>query len=246
MSRKGKIYIGTSGWHYGHWKGPLYPKEISSEDFLMFYAKQFQTTEINNTFYQLPTKKTLASWRDTVPDGFVFSIKASRYITHMKKLKDPEKSTRKFFSLIEVLGDKAGPVLFQLPPKWKVNLDRLEDFLDKLPSIYRYSFEFRDTTWFGQNTEHLLVKKKVAFCIYDFDGRQSPRSVTTDFIYIRLHGPEGAYTGKYDKGTLSDWTEAISTWAGEGKDVYCYFDNDQKGYAPQNALSLKELLEDKM
>jgi uncharacterized protein YecE (DUF72 family) len=246
LSRKGKIYIGTSGWHYGHWKGPLYPKETSSEDFLMFYAKQFQTTEINNTFYQLPTEKTMASWRDTVPDGFVFSIKASRYITHMKKLKDPEESTRKFFSIIEVLGDKAGPVLFQLPPKWKVNLDRLEEFLDALPGVYRYSFEFRDTTWFGQDTENLLVKKKVAFCIYDFDGRQSPRPVTTDFIYIRLHGPEGAYRGKYDKGALSDWTEAISTWAGDGKDVYCYFDNDQNGYAPQNALSLIELLEDKM
>jgi uncharacterized protein YecE (DUF72 family) len=219
---------------------------MPSEDFLMFYSKQFQTTEINNTFYQLPKKKTLASWRDTVSDGFVFSIKASRYITHMKKLKDPEESTRKFFSVVEVLGDKAGPVLFQLPPRWKVNLDRLEEFLDTLPSAYRYTFEFRDTTWFGQDTENLLVKKRAAFCIYDFDGRQSPRPVTADFIYIRLHGPDGAYSGKYDKSTLSGWAETISTWAGNGKDVYCYFDNDQEGYAPQNALSLKKLLEDKI
>ena len=238
-------HIGTSGWHYLHWKGTFYPQDLSNERLLEHYVKYFATAEINNTFYQLPGKQTFVRWRDSVPDGFLFSVKASRYITHMKKLKDPDEPISTLVGRIEVLGDKLGPILFQLPPRWKVNAERLSSFLESLPEGYRYAFEFRDQSWFGHQAEETLRKRGAAFCIYDFEGRESPRSVTSDFIYVRLHGPDGAYQGKYDNRTLTGWAEAFSSWVDEGKEIFCYFDNDEKGYAAQNALKLQELLGDK-
>ena len=245
VSEPGLIHIGTSGWHYQHWKGPFYPEDLSDERFLDYYMNSFETSEINNTFYKLSDKKTFVHWRDTVPEDFIFSVKASRYITHMKKLKDPDEPIAAFIHRVDVLGKKLGPILFQLPPKWNFNLERLKGFLDALPEDYRYAFEFRDTRWFAQQTEEVLAEKGAAFCIYDFEHRESPRSVTADFVYVRLHGPDGAYKGKYDEKTLSDWAEAFSSWASQEKEVFCYFDNDEKAYAVQNALKLKELLADK-
>jgi len=245
VSRSTSIYIGTSGWHYQHWKGPFYPEDLPDERLLEHYVKYFQTAEINNTFYQLPEKETFAQWRDSVPEGFIFSVKSSRYITHMKKLKDPEQPLASFVDGVEMLGDKLGPILFQLPPRWRLNIERLSSFLKVLPEGHRYAFEFRDLSWFGDQTEQVLAQKGAAFCIYDFERRKSPRLATTDFVYVRLHGPDGAYKGKYDDKTLLDWAEAFLSWAGEGKEIYCYFDNDEKGYAAQNALKLKELLEGK-
>ena len=245
MSKRKLIHIGTSGWHYQHWKGPFYPEELSDKFLFKHYIKFFHTAEINNTFYQVPEQKTFAHWRDSAPDGFLFSIKASRYITHMKKLKDPDEPISNFISGVTALDEKLGPILFQLPPKWNFNLERLKSFLNALPRGYKYAFEFRDPSWFGNQTEEALAEKGAAFCIYDFEQRQSPRSVTADFIYIRLHGPDGAYKGRYEDKALSDWAEAFSSWTDSGKEIFCYFDNDEKGYAAQNALKLKELLEDK-
>ena len=193
----------------------------------------------------MPEQRTFAHWRDSAPDGFLFSVKASRYITHMKKLKDPDEPISNFISGVTALGEKLGPILFQLPPKWNFNLERLRSFLNSLPGDYRYAFEFRDTSWFGNQTEEALAEKGAAFCIYDFEQRQSPRSVTADFIYVRLHGPDGAYKGRYEDKALSDWAEAFLSWANEGKEIFCYFDNDERSYAAQNALKLKDLLEDK-
>ena len=136
MSDNQSIYIGTSGWHYEHWRGLFYSRDLSKNEFLTYFCSHFQTVEINNTFYQLPERKTLIRWRDTVPAGFVFSVKASRYITHMKKLKDTEESLTKFLERIKVLEDKLGPVLFQLPPNWNFNLERLDSFLESLPPDY--------------------------------------------------------------------------------------------------------------
>ncbi|MBN1192001.1 MAG: DUF72 domain-containing protein [Dehalococcoidales bacterium] len=242
MIRQGSIHIGTSGWHYQHWKGPFYPESMPDEQLLEYYRNHFQTVEINNTFYQLPERETLAKWRDTVPEGFIFSVKACRYITHMKKLKDPDKVISTLTGRIEVLGRKSGPVLFQLPPRWRLNLERLKSFLKALPVEYRYAFEFRDMSWFTERTEEALAEKGAAFCIYDFEHRRSPLSVTADFVYVRLHGPDGAYQGEYDNGVLSNWAEQFSLWAGQGKEIFCYFDNDGKGYAVRNASTLKELL----
>lgn len=241
MKKGRKIYIGTSGWHYDHWKGPFYPDRLANNAFLQYYAGSFPTVEINNTFYHMPQGKTFLDWRSTVPEDFIFAVKGSRYITHMKKLKDTGKALNSFFQKIDMMGDKLGPVLFQLPPRWHVNTERLRLFLGSLPRKNRYVFEFRDTSWFDQEVLDLLTEHEAAFCIYDLGGRQSPMIVTADFVYIRLHGPDGPYRGKYSAKQLALWADAISGWVAQGRNVYCYFDNDESGYAATNALKLLEL-----
>jgi uncharacterized protein YecE (DUF72 family) len=239
--RKGRVRIGTSGWHYAHWKGSFYPEGLSPGEYFPFYARQFHTAEINNTFYRMPSAETVRAWREMAPPGFVFSVKASRYITHMKKLKDPSEPVRAFLGTMKPLGDRLGPVLFQLPPRFRVNAERLRAFLRALPKGGRYAFEFRDHTWFHDEVCEALEKRGAALCIYDLEGTVSPAKVTADFVYVRLHGPDGAYAGKYGARALRGWADAIQSWAGEGRDVYCYFDNDEKGYAAKNALELSRL-----
>ena len=235
---RGRIHIGTSGWHYRHWVGPFYPAGMTSPTFLDFYAQQFPTVEINNTFYSLPRQATLEAWRDATPKGFVFACKASRFITHMKKLDDPKRSVKRFFETIDVLGPKLGPVLFQLPPRWRVNVARFRAFLDALPTRYRYAFELRDDTWFTGEVLEAMERGRAALCLYDLAGRRSPETVTTDLVYIRLHGPGAAYQGQYSEAALERWAMKITIWAGEGREVYCYFDNDQNAYATQDAARL--------
>lgn len=243
MARRGSLKIGTSGWHYSHWKGPFYPEDIKGEEMLEFYMDRFDTVEINNSFYNLPGKKTIETWRETVPRDFTFAVKASRYITHMKKLREPGKSTRKFFKRIEVLGDKLGPILFQLPPRWKFNAERLAAFLESLPGGFRYTMEFRDTSWFTERAYGLLAEHGVAFCIYELAGLVSPKELTADFVYVRLHGPTSKkYEGSYGARDLSGWAGAFSAWSRKGMDVYCYFDNDQAAYAARNASRLRSML----
>ncbi|HZE20832.1 MAG TPA: DUF72 domain-containing protein [Desulfobaccales bacterium] len=241
--KTGSIHIGTSGWHYGHWRGPFYPEDLSPEGFLEFYAQRFQTVEINNSFYQLPSEPALESWRQGVPDNFIFAVKGSRFITHMKKLKDPERSLAPFLQRIVVLQEKLGPILFQLPPRWRFNESRLAAFLEALPGGHRYTLELRDQSWINAAALDLLARYGAAFCIYELDGFLSPREVTADFVYIRLHGPGGPYQGQYDSQTLAGWAGAISTWSRQGRDVFCYFDNDDAGYAARNALQLQNMLQ---
>jgi uncharacterized protein YecE (DUF72 family) len=242
MNISKSIHIGTSGWHYEHWERVFYPKNISKEDFLSYYSQKLQTVEINNTFYQIPEKKTLSNWRKTVPGNFIFSVKASRYITHMKKLKDPSEPVTNLFERLEALKDKLGPILFQLPPRWKCNSERLSSFLEQLPREYKYTFEFRDPSWFKEETYDILRNNNAAFCMYDFDRRLSPKIITSDFIYIRLHGPEGKYRGEYSRQNLTGWAGVFSSWAKQGKEIYCYFDNDEKGYAVRNAIELNNMI----
>ncbi|WMJ72156.1 DUF72 domain-containing protein [Cytophagaceae bacterium ABcell3] len=239
----GKFFIGTSGWHYKHWVGSFYPDKTPPRKFMQHYLKYFSTTEINASFYRLPAEKTFQTWKDAVPDGFVFSVKASRYITHMKKLKDPHEPLANLFSRADVLEEKLGPILFQLPPGWKLNLDRLHYFLDALPTGYRYALECRNHTWYSEEVYDLLEKKNIAFCIYELEGHVSPFQLTADWVYVRLHGPGGKYEGSYDDKSLNKWAKEIKSWNGKGKDVYLYFDNDQNGYAAQNALRLNQILE---
>jgi uncharacterized protein YecE (DUF72 family) len=236
------IHIGTSGWHYDHWRGTFYPEHLAKTDFLSSYQQHFHTVEINNSFYRLPSENTLSNWRESVPPGFIFAVKGSRYLTHMKKLKDPEPSIKLFFDRVQVLQDRLGPIIFQLPPHWHFNAGRLRAFLAALPGGYRYAMEFRDPSWLNQEAYRLLADHGAAFCMYEFGGQLSPREVTAGFVYIRLHGPGGPYQGNYDTQTLAGWAEAISTWAGQDKEVFCYFDNDAASYAPQNALSLQKML----
>lgn len=211
-----RIKIGTSGWHYPHWIGPFYPEGMASKDFLPHYAETFAAVEINNTFYRLPQKDALRKWRDGTPKTFVFACKASRYITHMKKLKDPGVSTSRFFKAIHALEPKLGPILFQLPPRWHINLDRLDAFLSALPSQYRFAFEFRDATWHTADVYELLQKYNVAFCIFDLNGRTSPLELTADFAYVRLHGPDGPYKGQYNDRALAAWAERFLGFRGQG------------------------------
>jgi uncharacterized protein YecE (DUF72 family) len=160
----------------------------------------------------------------------------------MKKLKDSQVTTKKFFEALAPLKDKIGPILFQLPPRWRCNPGRLETFMANLPHCFRYVFEFRDSSWFNTQVYSLLSKYKAAFCIYDLNKRLSPLEVTTDFAYIRLHGPNGPYEGKYDKNSLEWWSKNFKRWGKdkEIKRIYCYFDNDQVGFAVQNALELQD------
>lgn len=236
------IHVGTSGWSYEHWKGTFYPMDLPKDQMLAYYSRHFSSVEINNSFYQLPKKQTLTRWRDTVPEGFLFTVKASRYITHMKKLKDPGETVHSFLDRICMLEDRIGSILFQLPPRWHFNGERLESFLSMLSKDFRYVFEFRDRSWLNCRAFDLLSRYNAALCIYDFDGYLSPREVTADFVYVRLHGPDGPYQGSYDDKTLVNWAGTLSTWSEQGKEVFCFFDNDQRGYAVHNATFLQSLL----
>jgi uncharacterized protein YecE (DUF72 family) len=243
MSRKaGDLRIGTSGWNYDGWKGTFYPEKISGGKMLATYAGTFKTVEVNGTFYKLPEPDTVRQWTETVPADFLFSVKASRYITHMKKLKDPEEGLRNLFRVLEPFGRKLGAVLVQCPPNWRVNLDRLEHFLKSLSSDYRYTFEFRDHSWLCEGVYTLLEKHHAALCIYDYEQYQSPERVTTDFVYLRLHGPEAqAYKGSYRDEVLREHARRCREWNRQGLTVYCYFDNDEKAHAPDDARRLREL-----
>lgn len=242
MTKEKSIHIGTSGWHYEHWEGPFYPDHISSGEYLEYYSKFFHTVEINSSFYKMPDKETIREWRETVPEKFIFSVKASRYITHMKKLKDPAAAVSNLITTISLFKDKLGPILFQLPPNWHVNPERLDSFTKLLPRDQRYAFEFRDTSWFDSRVYEILEKYNAAFCIYEIGGLQSPRIVTADIVYIRLHGPDGPYRGQYTTPVLADWASTFSTWAKQGKQIFCYFDNDEAGYAPRDAMKLQDMV----
>jgi uncharacterized protein YecE (DUF72 family) len=235
-------HIGTSGWHYDHWRGRFYPSGLSEEAFLEYYAGRFGTAEINSSFYRLPEKNTLLRWRNAVPQGFLFSVKASRYLTHMKKLNDPQEPLERLLDRVSVLEDKLGPILFQLPPRWGSNPGRLEGFLEILPEGQRYAFKFRDSSWFNEKNYELLRSHGSSFCVYDLNGMTSPKEITADFAYVRLHGPDGPYRGRYGAERLTGWAGTFSAWLKEGLDVYCYFDNDEVGYAAQDALELRHLM----
>jgi len=240
--RKGKIFIGTSGWHYKHWKGTFYPADIKSSAQFDHYSGLFSTVEINNSFYRLPAKSVFAGWRKSSPPGFLYAVKASRFITHMKKLKVVPGEISNFFAHAAQLKEKLGPILFQLPPHWKVNLERLQTFLQGLPKSYQYTIEFRNPTWYTEEVYELLRSYNVAFCIYELDAHISPIITTASLVYIRLHGPGAKYQGSYSDKVLGEWAARIKKWAGSGKSVFIYFDNDQEGYAAFNADTLAGML----
>jgi uncharacterized protein YecE (DUF72 family) len=238
-----KIIIGTSGWHYKHWLGVFYPEGTGGAQMFDFYARYFDTVEINNSFYRLPSAKTFDAWRESSPPEFCFAVKASRFTTHMKKLKDPQSSSEKFFLVAERLQEKLGPILFQLPPRWQVNLERLAEFLAAIPKEHKYVVEFRDSSWFVAPVFALLRKFNVAFCIHDFADMTVPHEITADFTYIRFHGPTSAkYFGSYSEGELRKWAKRIEEWRSRLSATYVYFNNDPGGEAVKNALTLKKLL----
>jgi uncharacterized protein YecE (DUF72 family) len=208
---------------------------------LAHYLRYFDTVELNNSFYRLPTPEAFVAWRDATPDGFLFAVKGSRFITHNKKLKDPENALNNLIPRAEELGDKLGPILFQLPPKWRCNVDRLEKFLCALPKCHRYAFEFREPSWHCAEVMKVLRRHNAAYCIYELAGFTTDNEITADWTYIRLHGPGGKYQGSYSDDALRRWVEQVLSWEKQVRKVCIYFDNDQSGFAAQNALRLKEL-----
>ncbi len=238
----GSIWIGTSGWHYQHWVGRFYPAGMKPPAFLNYYAGRFRTVEINSTFYGLKSPESIARWCEEVPPGFLFACKANRYITHRKRLKEPEISTRRFFETVSVLGRSLGPILFQLPPFFAANTARLAEFLEAIPPGGRYAFEFRHDSWFNPEVYALLRRHNAALCAWDLNFQQSPVVETGDFHYIRLHGPGEAYRGEYPEPALRAWAGRLAEFTREGRDVYCYFDNDENAYAAFDALRLAAMV----
>lgn len=238
-----QIRIGTSGWHYKHWIGRYYPRDIKPAGMLDYYIHDFDSVELNNTFYQLPNEKSFDAWRESVPSKFVFAIKGSRFLTHMIKLKDADRGIWNFIPRAKRLGKKLGPILWQLPPKSNVNAERLEEFLTKLPRDLRYAFELRNRTWMTDRVYETLKKFNAAFCIYELAGYQSPVEVTANWTYVRLHGPtQLKYQGSYTNAELTKWARKIDAWSAKLRAIYVYFDNDDSAYAVNNALTLKRLV----
>lgn len=211
-SHRGGIRVGTSGWSYKHWQGQLYCEDVPSAAYLSIYTQHCDIVEVNSTFYHLPDDATVKRWRDTASDGFLFAVKASRYITHMKKLKDPAEPVGLLLDRVEVLGEKLGPNLFQCPPNWRRNTSRLESFFHALPSGHQYVFEFKDRSWFHTEIYDLLSAHGAALCIYDLGGEISPQLVTADIVYVRLHKPRDENAWDYDRKTLTAWAQDFKAW----------------------------------
>lgn len=237
----GELRIGCSGWTYRDWVGDFYPREVRAKDRFAFYASQFDTTEINGSFYRLPTEAAVAGWRDKAPDGFVYAWKVSRFITHNKKLKDCADSVDLVFGRMAPLGDKTGPALIQLPPQLRRNDERLAGFLKLLPKG-RHAVEFRHPSWYEKPVFDLLTDHDAALCISDHHDAPSPWEVTASWVYVRGHGPGGRYHGRYGEAELERWREAIARWRRKGMDIYAYFDNDIKSAAPKDAARLKAMI----
>ena len=236
------IRIGTSGWHYGHWAGPFYPADLPKDKWLEYYAQHFDTVELNSTFYHLPKPQFLKRWHNLTPKNFLYAIKASRYITHIKKLKDVSEELTRFLDLAALLGRKFGPVLYQLPPSLRKDINRLESFIKFLPKKQPAVFEFRHESWYCEDTYKLLRRFGVGFCIHDLPGLESPRIITSDIIYVRFHGPTDRYAGCYSKSKLANWAKWLKDQAKDVRSIYVYFNNDEAAYAVRNAKELKKLL----
>lgn len=241
------VFIGTSGWSYEHWKGVFYPENLSKSKWLEYYTKHFDTVELNSSFYHLPKRVTFENWRKRVGKNFVFSIKGSRFITHVKKLKDCREPVVRFFKAAEgFLGlhprSEKNVVLWQLPPGLKVNTERLREFIGLLPNGWRYAFEFRHSTWLTVKIFDLLRKYNAAVVFQDFEHWPKTGKATADFCYLRLHGRKELYASCYTQEELENWAKKIKNWHKNGLDVYCYFNNDMRGYAVKNARELIELI----
>ncbi|MBI2372065.1 MAG: DUF72 domain-containing protein [Deltaproteobacteria bacterium] len=235
------VRIGTSGWVYSHWRGIFYPKDLPQRAWFAHYAGEFDTVEINNSFYRLPSPATFTAWREQAPQGFLYAVKASRFLTHLKKLKDPEGPLQLFFERADHLGKALGPVLYQLPPHWQVNLARLEPFLAALPKRRSHVIEFRDASWLNEEVFRLMERYHVAHCIHDLRPLDVPLRVTAPLVYLRFHGGQ-THSGDYPRAALERWARRIEGWRRERLDVLVYFNNDVGGYAVNDARALRSLL----
>ena len=238
-----RVLIGTSGWHYGSWRGPFFPAGLPIKNQLQYYASQFPTAELNGVFYRTPTPEAVSSWRVQTGKDFIFSWKASKFITHWKRLSGNSVNSLELLeNRLSLLGEKAGPILFQLPPNFQFDVERLASFLKLLSKKRRYSFEFRHPSWYAPRVLKMLSNENISLCLSDHHDAPAPWKRTADFVYVRGHGPGGRYEGHYSAKTLAEWAKHVSSWKKQGCDVFVYFDNDQKSAAPFDAAQLKLLL----
>jgi len=239
--------VGCSGWNYKSWRGRFYPHDLPVAGWLKHYATVFDTVEINNSFYRLPQRKTFAAWRRQVPSHFLFAVKASRFLTHMKRLLDPEEPVKRLFASVSGLGRQLGPVLYQLPASLKIDLPRLDRFLRTLPRPSRTSrlhvIEFRDPSWYVAETYTLLEQRRVALCLHDMVGSAISEPIVGPFVYVRFHGTTGKYHGSYSRRQLNRWAHVLAEHAHDGRKVFAYFNNDPDAVATANALTFRSMLE---
>jgi len=239
---RGRARVGCSGWQYRHWRGEFYPAKLPQAQWFEHYARTFDTVEINNSFYRLPERATFASWARRAPAGFEFAVKASRFLTHMKKLKDPEEPIARLFSRMRGLGRRLGPVLYQLPPGWKVDLDRFTHFVRALPAGVRHVVEFREPTWYAADVRAVMEQYRISLCLHDMPGSATGRDVVGPIAYVRFHGATSKYAGGYSAARLAGWAEWLNAQRDAGRDVYAYFNNDVGGHAPRDAVTLRRAM----
>ena len=236
------IHVGCSGWVYRHWRGTFYPEGLPQKRWFEHYAAQFDTVEINVSFYRLPLASTFEGWREKAPPGFRYALKVNRFITHMKKLLDCEAEVDRFIALARPLQDKLGPLLYQLPPSLHRDLPRLDTFLGRLPGDLMHVVEFRHASWYDEEVFALLDRHNVGFVVHDLRGLISPRWASGNLAYVRFHGMSGRYHGLYGKEVLSRWADWCRDQRDAGRNVWCYFNNDIHGHALEDARDLKEML----
>ncbi|MGC8834988.1 MAG: DUF72 domain-containing protein [Armatimonadota bacterium] len=252
-----QLRIGTSGWQYIHWRGRFYPKELPQKRWLAFYLQHFDTVEINSTFYRMPKETVFDAWHQAAPEGFLFAVKGSRFVTHIRKLQDIGDAVKEFTARASRLREHLGPILWQLPPNLTFSCERLSNLLSALPAGFRYALEVRHPSWVAEEAVAMLRNAGVALCVADTPVTK-PRSpgqtgeaatlypyteeVTSDFVYVRLHGHKALYASEYSEEELAEWAKKISCWQQNGLDVFVYFDNDANAYAVKNAVRLREML----
>jgi uncharacterized protein YecE (DUF72 family) len=259
MSPEGRIWIGCSGWLYRGWKGRFYPDGLPVSSWLEYYADRFPTVELNNSFYRLPERRTFGAWGRATPHEFVFAVKASRYLTHLKRLIAPHDPVARLLTRAYGLGPRLGPLLYQLPPTMRYDSDRLDGFLMALrrvparvtltraavhagvPSPPRHVIEFRDASWYRPDVFDRLAVAGVALCLHDKSEGRYLGDPVGPFVYVRFHGTSGSYAGSYADGRLAEWAERITRWSRQGRNVFAYFNNDPDAAAPRNALTLSSL-----
>jgi uncharacterized protein YecE (DUF72 family) len=238
------VRIGTSGWSYDHWAGVLYPPKLAAARRLRHYIEEFDTVELNASFYRWPKDSTFSAWQQQLPDGFAMSVKAHRGLTHYRRLKSPEPWIERLERCWQLLDGRRGAVLVQLHPAQARDDSRLDDFLTAVPRSIRMAIELRHPTWDDPAVYALLEKHHTAYVVTSGAGMRCVPRATSDLVYVRMHGPpsDGLYAGSYSDDDLRSWAERIKKWDNEGRDVLLYFNNDLQGHAVRNARVLRGML----
>lgn len=236
--------VGTSGFVFGDWRDKFYPAKLPRARWLEFYAAHYATVELNNSFYRLPSEANFTKWRDSSPVGFVFALKVSRLITHIRRLKNSEDAVETFISRAIILGEKLGPLLYQLPPNMHRNDDVLASFLSGLPGEIKHVIEFRHQSWLEKDVFDILRSHNIGLCVFDMPSLTCPLVATADFAYVRFHGRDQLYASNYSDEQLAEWAGRLRDLATNLKEVYVYFNNDIEAFAVNNAITLRDYLTD--